>query len=306
MTPEEWWLNFGLGIELDLSGSFIYNGIKHLDSLDGLNNPADIFEILYNLSVGLERLLKVAIILNEYNSSTNIVDLEESLITHNTSELANRINTNNELDLSVHQKEFLSLLSKFYKSQRYGRYSITSIYNVKAEKYAFLQYIEKHLKVGITNELVGVQNTDQIKKFIGKIVGKISRKLYSIIYNKASKLNIYTYELRGDSKAIKVFLGLNKDRLDFLDEMQIKRELIMFLIDEKSGGAHFNMMKSFGALDLDPARLPAYIKALLNDIHLPDVEEEVEVLYEELSNIQERFQKLNLIDCEYLGLEEDF
>jgi len=250
MTPEEWWMNFGLGLELDVSGSFIYNGIKQLESLEGLNNSVDIFEVLYNLSVGLERLLKVSIILTEFNSTTSIKDLEESLITHNTMELANRIKSNNTFDISGTHKEFLTLLSKFYKSHRYGRYSLTSISDIEAEKTMFLQNIEKHLKIDIKTHgaFSYIHNTDQIKRFIGKVVSKISRKLFVIIRKKASERNIYTYELRADSKAIKVFLGVN-DRLDFLDEMQVKKELIMFLINEKSSGDHIEMMKSFGSLD---------------------------------------------------------
>jgi hypothetical protein len=38
MRRDEWWKNFGLGLELDASGAFIYNGIKFLDSLEGLKS----------------------------------------------------------------------------------------------------------------------------------------------------------------------------------------------------------------------------------------------------------------------------
>jgi len=33
MRPDEWWKNFGLGLEVDASGAFIYNGIKLLDTV---------------------------------------------------------------------------------------------------------------------------------------------------------------------------------------------------------------------------------------------------------------------------------
>jgi hypothetical protein len=57
MTPEEWWKNFALGIELDTASTFIYNGIRTLEDLQSFQHPVDTFEILYNLSVGIERLL---------------------------------------------------------------------------------------------------------------------------------------------------------------------------------------------------------------------------------------------------------
>lgn len=85
MKPTEWWKNFALGIELDVAGTFIYNGIRALHELHHFQHPVDSFEILYNLSVGIERLLKVAIILIEHSESEDLNSLEESLITHNGS-----------------------------------------------------------------------------------------------------------------------------------------------------------------------------------------------------------------------------
>jgi hypothetical protein len=34
MRPDEWWKNFALGVELDVAGTFTYNGIKSLHDLD--------------------------------------------------------------------------------------------------------------------------------------------------------------------------------------------------------------------------------------------------------------------------------
>src|SRR3954468_7264534 len=91
MKPDEWWKNFALGTELDVAGAFIYNGIKSLHDLELLDQPVDIFEVLYGLSVGIERLLKVAVILIEHDDQIDIEELEESLITHSIIELANRV-----------------------------------------------------------------------------------------------------------------------------------------------------------------------------------------------------------------------
>lgn len=112
MNPEKWWKNFALGVELDASGTFIYNGIKSLDELNSFQYPVDTFEILYNLSVGIERLLKISIILIEHVENSNIEELEKSLITHNTIELFNRVDGQRNLELADMHKEFLALLSK--------------------------------------------------------------------------------------------------------------------------------------------------------------------------------------------------
>lgn len=305
MRPDQWWKNFGLGLELDASGTFIYNGIKSLDSLEGLNHSTDIFEVLYSLSIGIERLLKIAVILIEHTDQTSIEEFEESLITHNTIELANRVQKNVDLNLSGVHKEFLSMLSKFYKSHRYGRFSLSSVPNIEEEKFMLLNYLHKHLKIDVSDDgpFSYIHNTPQIKKFVGKIVGKISRNLFNIISDKARSLNIYTYELRSDSKAVKVFYALD-ERLDFLDEENVKKELILFLMSIDSTGDHIDLLRSFGSLDLDPAEAPNHIKALLNDDHLHYVQGEVECAYEDVSNIKERLEVLSIMTNEHLSYGE--
>lgn len=305
MRVDEWWKNFGLGIELDASGAFIYNGIKFLDSLEGLNHSTDIFEVLYSLSVGIERLLKVAIILIEHNDQTSIEKFEESLITHNTMELANRVQKHVDLKLSGVHKEFLSMLSKFYKSHRYGRFSLSSVPNIEEEKVIFLSYLQKYLNIDIKNDgpFSYIHNTIQIKKFVGKVVGKISKELFKIISDKARSQNIYTYELRSDSKAVKVFYALG-DRLDFIDEEVVKKELLLFLMSSNSSGDHVDLLRSFGSLDLDPAEAPNHIKALLNDDHLHYVQGEVECAYEEVSNVKKRREMLSIMTNGHLSYKE--
>lgn len=162
MRIDEWWKSFGLGRELHISGAFIYNAITALDSLDLLNYTVDIFEILYNLSVGVERLLKVVIVLVEHEDWENIREFEESLISHNTMELANRVDAKCKLNLSNIHLEFLALLSKFYKSHRYMRYSLDSVPCINAEKVVFLEFLIKHLNltIHIDNEFEAIHNTD--------------------------------------------------------------------------------------------------------------------------------------------------
>lgn len=299
MRPDEWWRNFGLGLEIDVSGSFIYNGIKFLDEADTLNHAADIFEILYNLSVGIERLAKVAIVLVEYTPSLNMNDFEESLITHNTLELIERLNKHRKMGLTDVNKEFLALLSKFYKSYRYGRFSLGSVPNIDEEKVMFLTFISKHLKLiyDFHNPYSVFQNTDQVKRFVGKILKKIAQSIFRIIQKESGRLNIYTDELRGDSKAIKIFYG---DKIDFIEDTKRKKEILLFLMNTKKTGNHLDILRSFEPLDLDPALTPLYIKALLNDVHLHMVAGEVDELYTEVENIPERFSFLEIMDNEHI------
>jgi hypothetical protein len=182
MKRDEWWKNFALGLELDASGAFIYNGIKLLDEAERLSHPIDVFEILYNLSVGIERLLKVAIVLIEHNDQMTIQEFEESLITHNTQQLLERLNSHRDLKLTGIHREFLGLLSKFYKTHRYGRYSLGSVTNIDAERALFLEFLKKHLDLNtdIYETFGTFSNTDQIRKFVGKTIKRITDAIYSM------------------------------------------------------------------------------------------------------------------------------
>lgn len=300
MTIEEWWKNFALGLEIDAAGTFIYNGIRSLHEHPTLYHPVDCFEVLYNLSVGLERLLKVAIVLVEHSDRVDIDQFEESLISHNTIDLANRVDSQRSLALEDIHREFLSLLSKFYKSHRYGRYLLSAVPNISQERIELLGFVAKHLKIqfDLENEFAPARNTDRIRKFIGKTVKKISDEVFRVVGERARELNIYTDEIRGDSKALKVFYG---ERLDFLEEEIKKKELLHYLMSDKVAGDHVDLLRSVEPLDFDPAMVPNYIKAILNDADFPYVEGEVDELYAELENVRERLDFMSIIDNEYLS-----
>lgn len=83
MKPTEFWKNFKLGEELSVSGTFIYNGLRRFYQLRKLDNPDELFEVFYNLSVGLERLLKIVVVLLEHSDGEDQTAFEKSLITHN-------------------------------------------------------------------------------------------------------------------------------------------------------------------------------------------------------------------------------
>lgn len=305
MRPDEWWKNFSLGLELDLAGAFIYNGLRSLHGLENLDHSVDVFEILYNLSVGQERLLKVAIILGEHDGSVDPKEFEESLKTHSTIDLADRLGRLTDLNLSPIHRRFLGILSEFYHIHRYGRYSPAIVPHIDLEKRAFLSFLSDHVDVSLDHGdgLLPVRNSNQVRRFVGKVVKRISRPVFEYIWDRAHDLNIYTYELRGDSKAVKVFWG---ERLDFVDEDQAKREILLFLISPSSKGEHLDLLRSFDCLDLDPALAPDHVRALLNDIHLPFVQGEVEELYTEVEDVGARFDMLAVMDeTLFFGAEDE-
>lgn len=65
--------NFYMVTELDVSGTFIYEGIKQLNRTEVFSIESEIFYFLYNISVGIERLQNVLLVLLEKINSINTV-----------------------------------------------------------------------------------------------------------------------------------------------------------------------------------------------------------------------------------------
>lgn len=74
-----------MGREIDIAGTFIYNGMKSFDAMDGFSQECDVFQVLYSIAVGVERIQKVLLVLLENFpddiSEKYIIDFEKSLIT---------------------------------------------------------------------------------------------------------------------------------------------------------------------------------------------------------------------------------
>lgn len=207
MNSTQFWKNFKLGEEISISGAFIYNGLRHFHELRQLDYAEEIFEVFYHLSVGLERLLKTTVVLLEHKDDGDQQALEQSLITHNHLELLHRIKQFKPINLGTSHNEFLGLLGTFYKTFRYDRFSLSSVSDFRTESDTLCDFFAKHLQVQFEEpiSLLGIPNKTRYRKFLQKIVQKISAVLYQIIETRARELNLYTYELRHGSKAEIIF-----------------------------------------------------------------------------------------------------
>ncbi len=301
MGREFFWKNFNLGIELSIAGSFIYNGLKAFDELQIFYYPEEIFEFLYNISVGIERLEKIAIILIEHDNVEDQEEFEKSLITHNHLELLSRIKKKYKLKLGKQHNRFLQFLAEFYNNMRYSRYNLNEVYSYDKEKQAIRNYISKEL--GIQLEETS-ENNYRIKKFIGKIIGKITTELYEVIYNEAHRLNIYTYELRINSKAAKIFL---RKEFDFLKETVLWKELLIYLMNASEDIGIIDFIKNIQPLRFDPGSIPYYLTYFQNDVNKLEHLDELDLLYDEdVVNKKERLEMLEFIGDPHVYFDEDY
>lgn len=295
MKPSDFWKNFRLGEEIHISGTFIYNGLRRYHELRKLDIADELFEFLYELSVGLERLLKTAVVLYEHTDTTDQKELEESLKTHNHLELVARLREHVDLKLGTTHNDLLSLLGTFYKSLRYDRFALSSVYEGKKEAKAIRGLLVKHLQAEfpVEDSFFGTDNGDQYRKFIQRTVLKIAREVYRAIEDRARQINLYTYELRNGSKAESVFLR----QVDIADEDILWKELLIFFMNFKADTGYLQFLRGMPPLEFDPALVPDYLDCFKSDSSKADVMDELEHLYGEMERYErnERLQLMGVI-----------
>lgn len=303
MNRSELWKNFRLGEELDVSGTFIYNGLRRFHELRKLDYSADLFEVLYQLSVGIERLMKIAIVLLEHDDANDQDAFEKSLSTHNHQALLARIQKHVDLKFSNSDNAFLHLLTKFYENLRYDRFSLKSPLALGKEKHELFDFLEGHLQVKFEdrNSIFGHQNTDQYKKFIRKIVIKIAGGLYGIIEKRTRSLGLYTYELRGGSKAGTVFLG----EANIPTEDVLWKELLVFFMNTKETSGYLSFLRGIEPLPFDPGLVEDYLDCFQSGSVRAQVVDEMETLYDDVLDQGERLRLIGVIGSPNVYFPED-
>jgi len=281
LNPTELWKNFNLGFELDVAGTFIFNGVRAFHEMEVLDYRCDIFDFLYNIAVGVERLQKIALILTEHDDAEDQQEFEKSLITHSHQELDRRLREHGHPALASIHNSFLSMLSAFYKTYRYDRYGMRSLYRDGDERKLLTDWLNNHLSAAIEFDgMFAVQNSDTLRRSVGKVIGKVVKPLYERIGDEARGLNLYTYELRYDSKAFWVLIA---NQFDLLDADRIRLEVLIYLAASKSEGPNLKLMRNTKPLSLDFHDEGSYINAVLKPQAALDLEGEIEAQYEELN-----------------------
>ena len=118
--------NFALNKEVGIAGKFIYDGMRDLNCAINYKDTDNIFGFLYKISVGIERLQKIAYILLKNPTENKYQEIEKEIITHSHTGLQEKINKLTTIKLNDHQKAFLNLLTSFYNSSRYDRYNYST------------------------------------------------------------------------------------------------------------------------------------------------------------------------------------
>jgi hypothetical protein len=296
MKPTEFWKNLRLGEELSVSGTFIYNSLKRFHELKKLDFPDELFEVFYNLAVGLERLIKIAVVLLEHKDTDRQADVEESPKSHSHQDLMARVQKLAPLNLGPPHNDFLNLLARFYQQVRYGRFSLESVTDFDRERRELCEFLARHLpdvSFPADPSFLGIENDDKYRKFPRNIVLKLSNGLYKTIDKRASTLHLFTGELGHGSKAQTVFLG----EADIPTEEVLWKELLIFFMNTKESSGHLNFLREIKPLDFDPADLDDYLDCFQSDASKAFVVEAVETFYLDMEKEErrERLEKMEVI-----------
>lgn len=301
MRADEFWKNFNLNTELDVAGRFIYDGLYAFHLMETFTREEDAFEVLYSVAVGVERLIKIALILSDHDKSTDQEAFERELITHSHQDLLHRLTVKHPINLGTVHHDFIAILATFYKSRRYGRYSLDSVKAPAKEREELIVFLEKHLCIEIdVTTMFGVTRNDlKIRKFFGKVISKIALPIYEIIREEAGRLNLYTHEIEYGTKASKIFTFR---RFDFLDEDILQAELLAYFMSERATGPYAKLLREHTeALPFDPAEEQDYILALRSERKKLTILAQLDALYEE--HVSNPANRLDLMSASYFRLD---
>ncbi len=280
-----------MNAELHIAGSFIYNGIHHFGSIHRFDQHHDIFEVLYSLSVGFERLFKVALVLLESGDYDTQDEFEKSLITHNHQLLINRLKSKKDINFSPNENAFFTLIGQFYKHYRYDRYCLDSVRNFDREKGALEAFLTRNPNIDFYSSEYGFYDESSVnksKRFLGNVCSKISRKVYEVIEETARAQNIYTYEIQHGSKADKIFM---RKECEFSAEELVHKELYLYLVklDQKKTISKF--VSNLEPIDFEECDILDVIDNPLNS-YSTILRDSVESQYEEMSDLKDRIEQL--------------
>ncbi len=287
------WKNFRLGTELQISGTFIYNGIYSLDNMESFHNVEECFEFLYNISVGIERLQKILVILVEHDEILSQEEFEKSLITHNHLDLLKRIKLKRQINFGKTHTKFLALLDNFYKTVRYERFNISSVYKPSQEKEKLVDFISCELNIELKEELNKfLENSDRVKTFIGKAIKTITISFFDLIRVETSRLGIFTHEIRYSSKAFKIF---TEQEFDFINEKLMQREVFLHLLKNFPNDELKKFIDNINPLQLEQYHTNNYIESMMNIHKNSSVKDEILQLYDNIRPINERITEIMAI-----------
>lgn len=303
--------NFNMVTELDIAGEFIYNGIHEFCRLKYISNEGSTFASLYNMAVGIERLEKIVYVLWTLDDEVDETKFEKKLITHSHTGLRDKIKEvlkihNENIEFSKQENALFELLCGFYNTARYMRFNIDGDWDKELELIrTFLKSDSNYVKNN-TEFFYGsrIEANENVKKLFGRTLKSIAAKYYELVIKGSSKNQTYTYELRADSKASKIFYSQESSLIkDQYNEYLAVKELLIYLRNSKDKTGFLKYVDEIEPLEFDPTNLITYLNNITRGIIPQELVDEAEYLYEELDKPYDREKLVSLFAEENVMFE---
>lgn len=295
MKPVEWWKNFDLNAELHIAGTFLYDGLQSLCHCRKMDNDDEIFSVLYHLSVGFERLMKVVIVLSEHAPDTDQKEFEEDLKTHSPAVLLDRVRkAHPKLKVGKREWSLANCLAVFYDRYRYDHFRLETIRDRGRLRETFRAFLEKESGITLSKagEFMPIDDLPRIRRHVDKVVRGMAANLYELVGGLARAQDIYTYELRAGSKASMI---LPRGGHTFeTEEIALKELLLYLLVCHKHTKLNL-VTDNLTPLGLDPCDAVDWIDALSNPDKREDLVSMVTELRGDRNDLEERDELLGLL-----------
>ncbi|HGA1334362.1 TPA: hypothetical protein ACIRI7_001591, partial [Streptococcus suis] len=271
----------------------------------------ELFLALYNISVGVERLQKIILVLWEFDEVDSIEDFSESLKIHNQVELHSRIEKAiNKKIFSKQECQFLELLKEFYSNARYDRFSAVG----NRWEYELISKFFSNNQISYEESVSDSQViliNDSIRKLIGRVLSRIVKNYYLLVEEGSNKSGTYSYELRNDSKAQKIFLHMeNRRGLSSIkiDEQIALSEILIYLRNTSDKSSYLKFIEGIYPLDFDKMEISRYLSIILLEDRIPqDLIDEIEYIYAEKDiKVGERIENLDLLTKNNMQVTFDY
>ncbi len=244
----------------------------------------------------------MAIVLLEHNDDLDDEEFGISLRTHNTSDLIARIRKSNKVKLAKQHNLLLSLLTKFYKTSRYDRFTFSGQVPSGQEKVSLIEFLSKGLEIELkdTNSFLGLTNESRYKKFLKNVALKVSSEVFGVVKDQATKLNLYTWELREGSRAQLVFEGGFEPKVESI----ALKEVFIYLMNTKDQSSYLRHLRSIKPLNFDFGLVDEYIQALLGGGTIVNIQDEIETLYEDITDRKYRLNQMEAVGAPYFYFDD--
>jgi len=147
-----------------------------------------------------------------------------------------------------------------------------------------------------------VANSTRVKKFIGKLIGKITTEFYELVCKETRRLGIFTHEIATYSKSYKIFLA---KEFTFEKERHLQKEILILLQSGKLDDGMTRFIRSINPLSLENYSSAEYIKFLMDIRTNSDIVDEMESVMEDEPMTKERFEQVSLIGRNDLYFREE-